>query len=203
MKNPLFYGKSYATFSICVAILLCWCIVAFHSGQQLYGTQRGQMLLGYGAVNGELLRHGGHWRIIASQFMHVNFAHMLGNVLFILLIGAYVERRCGSCALLLVYFVGGTMGQYASVLFNPGLVSSGASQALCAIAGCSAIMLLREWRSSRVTLAIVLLFMPVQMSLDVCFAQRLKEGHIFGFLAGAAMSSYFVWKAIKTRPKNQ
>jgi rhomboid protease GluP len=197
MKNLMISRKPYITFLICFFILFYWSFIAFHSGQSLLKTQSCRLLLGYGAVNGQLLEQGDHWRMIVSQFTHVKFFHMLGNVIFIFLIGAYIERRFGSFVLLLVYLSGGTLGQYVSVFFNPKLVSSGASQALCALAGFLAIIFLKVWRSSKITGITVLLFVFIQCGLDWYFAGRLKEGHTFGFLVGAAMSIYFVWKAIK------
>jgi rhomboid protease GluP len=203
MRIFLISRKLYATFFICACIVLCWLLIAFHSGQSLYETQRGQMLLGYGAVNGKLLAGGSHWRIIVSQFLHVRFAHMLANVLFIFLIGSYVEKRFGSFIFLLVFFLGGSIGQYASVLCNPTLVSSGASQALCGLAGFSTINLSKDWRSYKIAMIVVLLFVLIQCSLDLYFAKRLKEGHILGFLAGGVMSIYFVWKAIRKKQENR
>jgi rhomboid protease GluP len=191
MKN----NKPYATSLICLGILAYWIFVAFHSSQSLFETQHSRLLLSYGAVNGQLLDQGGYWRLIISQFTHVKFFHMIGNLAFIFLIGTYIERRFGLLVLLLVYFVGGAVGQYASVLFNPDLVSSGASQALCSLSGFSLVQLFKDWRTSKIAVVVVLLFISIQCGLDLYFAERLKEGHTFGFLAGGAMSLCMFWKA--------
>jgi rhomboid protease GluP len=187
--------KPYATTLICLGILSYWSFIALHSGQTLWEAQHSRLLLGYGAVDGQLLYQGGYWRILISQFIHVKFFHMLGNVIFIFLIGTYVERRFGFLILLLVYFFGGAIGQYASVLFNPDLVSSGASQALCSLTGFSLIHLCKDRRTSKIIVIAVLFFISIQCGLDLYFAGRLKEGHAFGFLSGVVISLYMFWKA--------
>ena len=180
-------GKSYLTSLICVFILLYWLFIALHSGQSIFETQHSRLLLAYGAIDGRLLDQGGYWRLIVSQFTHVMFLHMLGNVAFIYWIGVHIERRFGILVLLLVYFIGGLAGQSASVLFNPTLVTSGASQALCSLAGFLFVRLPQFWPRSKSAFFAVLLFLATQAGLDLYFAARLKEGHTFGFLAGAVM----------------
>jgi rhomboid protease GluP len=180
--------KPYATIIICLGILLYWTFIALHSGQALYEVQNSQLLLRYGAVNGPLFNEVGCWRIIVSQFTHVRFFHMLGNVIFVFIIGTYIERKFGSSVFLLVYFVGGIIGQCASVFFNPNLISSGASQALCSLAGFFVMFPHKVWHQSKLTSVAVILFILVQCFLDLYFADRLKQGHTFGFSAGVIIS---------------
>jgi rhomboid protease GluP len=187
--------KPYATALIGLWILSYWLFIALHSNQALFETQHSRLLLEYGAGNGQLLGEGSYWRIIVSQFTHVKFFHMLGNVAFIFLIGAFVERRFGLLVLIFVYFFGGAIGQYASVRFNPVFVSSGASQALCSLAGFSFIQILKNIRSFSISGIIVFAFIAIQCGLDMYFAEGLKVGHAFGFLAGIVMSFFLLWKA--------
>ena len=192
-------SKPYATLIICLGILLYWTFIAVHSGQAWHETQGSRLLLRYGAVNGQLLSQTGYWRILVSQFTHVNFLHMLGNVIFIFLIGSYIERKFGVVHILVVYFVGGIVGQFASVIFNPDLVSSGASQALCSLAGFLLIYFYKVWQQSKIICVAVALSICIQCFLDLYFAGRLKQGHMFGFLAGVTISIYSLLRIKRRR----
>lgn len=182
------YKGVLITISICLAIVLYWTFIALQSGQSIYETQNSRLLLKYGAVDGQLLNQGDYWRIVASQFIHVYMYHMLVNIAFILLFGIYIERYFGLFALLFIYFFGGIVGQYASVIFNPSLVSSGASQALCSLAGFLLTRFVKVWRTSIVTGITVLLFILIQSFLDLRSGGHLKEGHIYGFITGVIIS---------------
>jgi rhomboid protease GluP len=176
----------YATISLSLLVTICWVAVALGSGQSLLADQSSQLLLRYGAVNGQLLGQGEFWRIVSSQFIHVNLFHMLLNVGFIVLIGAYIERRFGSKIMLLVYLIGGSIGQYVSVAAYPDLVSSGASQALCSLAG-FAVWNLKTPMKPKFVAAIVILFIALQSLLDFHSSGGIKAGHIAGLLAGLAL----------------
>jgi rhomboid protease GluP len=176
------------TIVISLLIILYWTFIALHSGQSIFETQNSQLLLKYGAVDGRLLNQGEYWRIVVSQFTHVYMYHMLVNVVFILLFGMYIERYFGVFILLFVYFLGGMVGQYASVVFNPTFVSSGASQAVCSLAGFLLVRFFKVWRTSIVTGITVLLFILMQSFLDLHSGGHIKEGHVYGFITGTIIS---------------
>lgn len=175
---------------LAAAIVVSWCLAAVSFDQPLLAVQRSRLLLEIGAVNGELFRSQGWWRLIASQFLHVHFPHMLFNALCVLVVGSLIERRHGWLPLAIIYFVGGSIGQVASVVSYPGLVSSGASQALMALCGAAVPMGL-----TRREKLLVVAILAVQIALDVRVAQTVKAGHVFGFLGGlvvgAALLYYF------------
>lgn len=87
----------------------------------------------------------------------------------------------------LIYFLGGSVGQIASVVCYPDLVSSGASQAL--MASCAAALLLSVPRWSKlVAIAIVV----GQIALDMYVAGTIKAGHSFGFGGGLLVAGVLV-----------
>ena len=74
---------------------------------------------------------------ISYQFYHEGFLHFLGNVLLILIIGGYLERRYSGFMVFSVYIVGGSLAAYF-FSFVAGLNGSplvGASGSLCALLG--------------------------------------------------------------------
>ena len=111
--------------------------------------------------------------------MHVHFLHMLFNVMCIVLVGGYIERSYGWRVFLLIYFVGGTLGQTASVLSYPTLVGDGSSQALMALCGAGVLLLSLPF-FRLITISVI----AAQVGLDLHAAGTIKAGHGFGFGAG-------------------
>ena len=58
-------------------------------------------------------------RLITHVLGHANWAHLLGNVTFILLIGPILEEKYGSAALLIMMFVTALVTGCLNVLFFP------------------------------------------------------------------------------------
>lgn len=162
---------------------LAW---AFHLSP--IATQSSELLLRVGAVNGELLWAGEWWRILTSQFLHVYFAHLILNMLFLFLLGGMLERELGSLRFALLYLCAGTIGEIASVVVNPTLVSSGASQALMGLAGCAVVVrLFRPSRLKPVRIIIPLGVICIQVAIDLIAAHTIKVGHVAGFCAGVIL----------------
>ncbi len=173
-----YFTRAPATYLLAAAIILTWSAAAVYFGQSILATQKSAQLLKIGAVNGDLFGAHEYWRLLASQFLHVHFPHMLFNALCILVVGSAVERAFHWRGLTTVYLIGGTAGQIASVASYPTVVSSGASQALMAL--CAAALLVVgssvRW--------IALLVIAIQIALDVYVAGAIKMGHSVGFGAG-------------------
>lgn len=164
------------------AIVVAWCVAAHVLDQPLWAAQRSRLLLSVGAVDGDLLAGGQWWRIVTSQFLHVHALHMLFNAACLGIVGVALGQRCGWQGVVLVFFLGGSLGQFVSVLAYPQLVSSGASQALVAL--CGAALVLPMGRGIRwFALGVV----AIQAGLDLYVAHTIKAGHGFGFVAGVLL----------------
>ena len=182
---------------LAAAIVFSWAFAAMELEQSIFAVQRSRGLLRLGAIDGELLRNAEWWRLLTSQFLHVQPPHMLFNALCVLAIGSLIESRRNWWSLVLIFLVGGTIGQVASVIAYPDLVSSGASQALMAL--CGAALLLCFNRRER---WLVLAILTVQFGLDLHAAQKIKAGHTAGFLAGVFIACALLAAAALTPPNN-
>ena len=171
--------------SLVVIGSLAWLLVANHFGLSVFQQQKSSLLLQVGAVNGKTLGNGQVWRLLTSQFLHVNFLHMAFNLIGIYLLASTIERTAGKSLLAVTYFVGGTIGQYASVSLRPELVSSGASQALMALCGFT-LLAHRRLSLPRYAIFCTAAILVVQVTLDLYFSGAIKPGHSFGFLGGLA-----------------
>lgn len=166
---------------------IAWLAVAWGYNLHLFATQHSTRLLRVGALNGELLRAGEWWRIIASQFLHVYFLHLVFNMVSLLLLGTILEREIGSLRFAAVYLISGSIGQLVGVMAAPELVTSGASQAVMGIAGATAFLMLRRRDAGRLSLVITLAVIGITVGLDLVAAARIKPGHLAGLSAGAGL----------------
>jgi membrane associated rhomboid family serine protease len=74
----------------------------------------------------------------SSMFMHADFWHLFGNMVYLWTFGRRVEDACGSWRFLLFYLLAGMLSHMGSVLFNPALdtqASIGASGAISGVMG--------------------------------------------------------------------
>jgi rhomboid protease GluP len=166
-----------------VLILGGWIAVSIALDQSVFAVQPSRKLLQFGALNGDLLSAREWWRVPLSQFLHAHAPHMLFNALAVLFVGAVLERDLGRWYLAAVYTVGGSVGQVASTIFYPDLVSSGASQALMALCGAAMIMC----RTRSIACMLVIAILSVQLALDLRAVGTVKAGHGWGFAAGILM----------------
>ena len=106
------------------------------------------MLLQYGQVNIYVFQ-GGYWRLFSSMFIHADIAHIVGNMLFLLIFGLRSEEMFSLPEYLSIYFLGGLTGNLLSLVLLPPLTPSvGASGAIFAMFGAAIIYARRSFRQS-------------------------------------------------------
>ncbi|HEY0333334.1 MAG TPA: rhomboid family intramembrane serine protease [Stenotrophomonas sp.] len=83
------------------------------------------------------LKDGSVLRLFTALFLHADWSHLLGNLVFLLIFGLPAERFLGSWRLLLLFLLGGAASNLAAiyVLGNPDQVIIGASGAVSALIG--------------------------------------------------------------------
>ena len=76
-------------------------------------------------------------RLFSALFLHADWIHLLGNLVFLLIFGLPAERVMGPWRFLLLFLLGGAMANLAAVLTidNPDRVVIGASGAVSAVIG--------------------------------------------------------------------
>jgi len=76
------------------------------------------------------------WTIVTNLFVHGSIWHMLFNMLTLYFFGSYLTRLLGTRILLIVYFLGGILGNILFMLLaSPFSVAIGASGAIFALGG--------------------------------------------------------------------
>jgi len=133
--------------------------------------------------------------IFTSMFLHANFMHIAGNLLFLMVFGAGVEEAIGSARYALYYLAWGVAAAAAQIYVDPtsSVPTLGASGAIGGVLG--AYFLLFPGNKIEILLP-VLAFWSIEVSawvlLGVWFLWQIfapQEGvanwaHVGGFLAG-------------------
>jgi len=131
------------------------------------------------------------WTIVTSMFVHAGMWHILGNMLVLFFFGSYLLGLVGERQFLLVYFVGGLLGNVLFMALGQEFATAvGASGALYAVMGALAVM--------RPRLKVLIWFMiPVDLWIVVVFGALMIlpgiawQAHIGGLALGLAAGLFF------------
>lgn len=143
-KNSRRFMPTYALIAANAAVY-AW--TSFLSGNAL---EIGYPLQMYGQYNVYIF-NGEVWRLITAMFVHANIAHIVGNMLFLLIFGLRAEDLFDLKEYLAVYFVSGLAGGFLTMLFLPDVLSVGASGAIFGVLGATTIYVRRAIGQSIMT----------------------------------------------------
>ena len=133
------------------------------------------------------------WTILTSMFTHMDFMHLLANMITLYFYGSFLNRITGTRTFLVIYFGGGLLSALAVLLLSHPLSGTiGASGAIFALGGALAVL---------VPMIKVFIFpIPVPMPLWVAiligflllaFIPGVSwQGHLGGLLFGLAAGWY-------------
>jgi membrane associated rhomboid family serine protease len=131
------------------------------------------------------------WSLITSMFTHVDFMHILFNMLSLYFLGSFLLKIIGTRKFFLVYFLGGIVGNiFFLFLASTGYSGIGASGAIFALGGTLA-MLAPKVRVYIIPfpvpmplwVAIMLNFLLVFVMANIAWQAHLG-GLVFGLLVG-------------------
>ena len=143
------------------------------------------------------------WAIVTNMFIHDPFPgiwHILANMLTLYFFGSYLSRLIGNRNFLIVYFLGGLLGNAVYLLLAPLLsVAIGASGAIFAVAG--ALTVLRP----RLKVFIIPIPLPIPLWVAVLggflilsFAANIAwQAHLGGLILGLVAG--FIFRRMQRR----
>lgn len=123
---------------------LLW--IAFTGTTVLSDPEQRRFLVEWGALSGGLstpaawvaaVHDGSAVRLVSALFLHADWAHLLGNLMFLLIFGLPAERAMGSWRMLAAFLLGGAVANLATVIAigSPDRLVIGASGAVSALIG--------------------------------------------------------------------
>ncbi|HET6631780.1 MAG TPA: rhomboid family intramembrane serine protease [Rhodanobacteraceae bacterium] len=100
-------------------LLVAACVACYVWFSLVDPVQRGLWVARWGTVPARLLE--GRWYsellpLLTSLFIHVNWLHVLGNLLFLVIFSVPAERALGPRRLLFLFLVGGALANLAGAL---------------------------------------------------------------------------------------
>jgi rhomboid protease GluP len=146
-------------------------------------------LLQWGANYGPLTTGGMWWRLLSAVFLHIGIIHLCLNMWCLITAGPLVERLVGNVGFALLYLVAGCFGSIASFVWNPQVVSAGASGAIFGVYGALLAIYLRSGhtiplpvlRSQRSSATAFVLY---NLLFGLLLPQVDNAAHIGGLVAG-------------------
>ena len=139
-------------------------------------------------------------RLLTALFVHADWAHLLGNLVFLLIFGLPAERVMGPWRFLALFFFGGALANLFAVLVigAPDRLIIGASGAVSAVIGAYLALFPRARLGVVVPLGLFLEFVraPASLLIGVWAALQIVFAYIgpaFGAVAWAAHAAGFLF----------
>ena len=130
-------------------VLVVFNVVVFFVLSFLGDTEDTIFMLEKGAMYvPDILEKGKYYELITSMFLHFGFAHLMNNMLMLLVIGYNIEPELGTLKYLLLYFgsgIGGNLlSMWADLRSGVYYVSAGASGAIYGMVGALVYLAIRK-----------------------------------------------------------
>lgn len=161
-------------------------------------TIAGEIVYNIGSLSAvDIIERQEYYRILTCMFLHADAEHLIGNMLFVVILGEMLEQAIGHVRFAVVYLVTGIASGLFSigyeVVSNSFYHSVGASGAACGLIGALLVLVIqhhghyREISLRRMILAIVYLIYTGLQSPVVNNAAHIG-GLISGFLLMCVLS---------------
>ncbi len=154
------------------------------------------------------------WTIVTHQFMHGSWAHLLGNMWFLIIFGDNIEAAIGKVRYLVFYLFCGVIAALSHMAFNLDsfIPAVGASGAISGILGAYIILYPKNKISTIIPFGFIriykieaLYFLFIWFILQLVFSFTDPYGgvaymaHVGGFAGGAILIKLFGRKKIKSQ----
>lgn len=133
---------------------------------------------------------GAYWQLVTSMFLHVQIWHVAVNMLALYVLGPQIEAVLGRVRFLSLYLVSGLAGS-ALVYWAAGQfqVTLGASGAIYGVFGALGVIVLKVGGDLRGVAALLV----INILITVSVPNISWQGHLGGFLGGAAVTALLVY----------
>ncbi len=186
-RVPFEKGMSY--FPLFVVLLLLANAAAFLWEIATGALADQQAIIAAGALHRDSVLAGEWWRLFTAAFLHGGFDHILGNSIFLYILGLGTEHAFGLARTAAIYLFAALTGSLLSLAMSPG-PAVGASGAIFGLMGALAVVFYRRradfYVRDRAIGAFVGLLAVYQIFIG--FTQPFVDNwaHLGGCLGGAA-----------------
>lgn len=153
-----------------------------------------QLVFFTGMKVNDAIAAGDWWRLVSSQFVHLDMLHLLFNGYGIVVLGRFLERCYGIRRILVLYLTSGAVGAFASFVVNPS-PAGGASGAVYGLVGAAVIFGIKYRKAipAKLSWALTIGLAPwVVLSLAIGFLETIpmdNAAHIAGLFTGALVAA--------------
>jgi membrane associated rhomboid family serine protease len=141
---------------------------------------------------------GEYWRLLTSGFLHVDFLHVLLNMLSLFWLGRMIEPALGHARFVAIYFVSLLGGSLGVMILSPDEATLGASGAIYGLLG-AAIVMARNRNISLVQSGL-LPILALNFALTLTIPNISLGGHVGGLIGGLVAT--FVVEQLSIRRRN-
>lgn len=146
------------------------------------------------------LFNGGYYTLLTGLFVHANYVHLAGNILFLYVFGNSLEDEVGILRTAAVFFTGGMLTFIISIPFYTGAKMVGASAAIFAVMSSALIV-----RRPGLSLQFLSPLWPLVLLFFIFNIAAIHNGsqgnvayisHVIGFVIGLFFGTRWnkVWK---------
>jgi membrane associated rhomboid family serine protease len=176
-----------------VSLNALWFLIAVNVLVFIVTLVRPSIIYLLGLPSGEAFLHQ-PWTIVTNLFVHGGFGHIICNMISLYFLGSFLIRLIGEKKFLIVYFLGGIVGNIFYILLGPPFLGIGASGAIFALGGALAMIAPR--------VPVFIFFIPIPTPLWVAIIIFLLisfipgagiawQAHLGGLLLGLGAGYYF------------
>ncbi len=143
-----------------------------------------------------VLLEGQWYRLLTSAFLHFGLAHLVNNLILLICLGSYLERRYGKARYIILYLVcavGGSLVSMWHMLCTQNIaVSAGASGVVFGMVGALLFLVLQnKGRFEDLSLRRFLLMMALALYNGFTTAGVDNAAHVGGLIVGFAVAAVF------------
>ncbi|MFI5691539.1 rhomboid family intramembrane serine protease [Kribbella sp. NPDC051586] len=129
------------------------------------------------------------WRLLTSAFTHVQIFHIFSNLFMLWQLGPPLEQMLGRLRFTILYVLSALGGSIAVwLLAAPGSATLGASGAVLGLVG--ALLVISRARGLDITW--IIMYVGVTAVLSFVIPNVSWQGHLGGFIVGAALAWIFL-----------
>ena len=120
-------------FTLGAFLALVMMVFFYFSGPYVQSSE----LYRHGVMSPQLISEGQWWRLVTAATLHADMKHLLGNALFLWLLGWAGAERLGPGSTLFGFVITAVFGFVVSAVMEPNILSIGASGGLFGLLGLS------------------------------------------------------------------